>query len=92
MKDKYLDSLYSQDNIIEEIERLSDNPVDRVEAMMEVLNYLIESIGVDLLDIEDNWSTQNPTLEQLVRVIIKTDSLYYGVKSTLSLLKDMRDR
>lgn len=92
MKNKFLDSLQSQDNLIEEIARFSDNPVDRVEALIEVLAYLIESTSVDLMDIDDNWSIENPTLEQLIRLIIKTDSLYFNVLHTLSMFKDMRDR
>ena len=92
MKDKFLDLLDSQDRLIDEIQRLSDNPVDRVEALIEVLQYLLESSLIDMFDIDENWSVENPTLEQLARLIIKTDSLYHGVKSTLSLFKDMRDR
>lgn len=92
MKDKFLDLLESQDRLIDEIQRLSDNPVDRVEALIEVLQYLLESSLIDMFDIDDNWSTENPTLEQLVRLIIKTESLYHGVKNKLSLFKDMRDR
>jgi hypothetical protein len=92
MKDKFLDLLESQDRLIDEIQRLSDNPVDRVEALIEVLQYLLESSLIDMFDIDDNWSIENPTLEQLVRLIIKTESLYHGVKNKLSLFKDMRDR
>ena len=92
MKDKFLDLLDSQDRLIDEIQRLSDNPVDRVEALIEVLQYLLESSLIDMFDIDENWSVENPTLEQLVRLIIKTESLYFSVLHTLSMFKDMRDK